>query len=116
MTPDTNLTSDTVTNAQAPCVLPSTILLLWFHDPHSEFDVLKLPSADQGCQVLQSEICQNVPNYIPNIYQNMVSKIYQIYTKISKKIISSSVKMKSVAFLNDIINFLLKLPTLIFLH
>ena len=53
MTPDTNLTSDTVTSAQASCVLPSTILLLWFHNPHSEFDVLKLPSADGPRSVMK---------------------------------------------------------------
>ena len=41
---DTNLTSDTVTSAQTSGALPSTILLLWFRNTHSEFDVLKLPT------------------------------------------------------------------------
>ena len=64
--------------------------------------------AYQGWQVLQSKIYQNVPNYIPK---------YAIKNKkFRKKIISLSVKMKSVAFLNDIINFLLNLPTEVLLH
>ena len=61
-------------------------------------------------------------------YTKMFQIIYQIYTKICyqkytkyipkfrKKIISLSVKMKSVAFLNDVTNFLLNLPTEVFLH
>ena len=53
MSHDTNLTSDTVTSAQTSCALPSTILLLWFRNTHSEFDVLKLPSADGPRSVMK---------------------------------------------------------------
>ena len=76
--------------------------------PVNQSTRLPYTSRLQGCQVLQSKIYQNVPNNIPKyVIKNL--------PKFRKKIINLSVKMKSVAFLNNIINFLLNLPTEVFL-